>query len=149
MKKPIYSKDEMRQIISSGWKLFNRQTNCISTGNVAANTQYSSFIRPWKETECNGRVNPEGHLMEFDLKAFKGFHIPKKIKDVLTDRNREGSVILYMFFVTVKDTVCPFGWVITTYDDRFICDQAVCHYGEHLSKRRAALEEAKKYIIKD
>ena len=62
MKKAVYDKSG-RQIVSSAWKEFNQQTNCISTGNVYANTQYSSFIRPWKEKECNGHVNPEGHLV--------------------------------------------------------------------------------------
>ena len=76
MKERKYNKTKMKQIVDSHWKLFNKQTNLIASGNVIANTQYSNVIRPWKETECNGRTNPFGRLMEFDLQGFKKHAIP-------------------------------------------------------------------------
>jgi hypothetical protein len=47
-------------------KTFNLQVDCISTGNVIGDVQYSSFVRPRDELECNGFVNEPGHLQEYD-----------------------------------------------------------------------------------
>lgn len=146
MKKTTYSKDGMKQVISSGWRLFDRQTNCISTGNVIADTQFSSFVRPWRETECNGFIRPEGHLMDFDLGPFRKYGIPGRIMDILKDREREDSVILYMFFVCRDDAICPFCWVVTTGEHKLIRSVIVRSYGEHASKRVSALNEILEYI---
>jgi len=147
MKKIIWSKDGMKQIINSGWKEFDKQTNCISTGNVYANTQYSSFIRPWKETECNGFSNPKGHLMDFDLKPFRSFRIPQCIMDILKNKERAEIYILYMFFIVNKEKhVEPFGWVVTDYHYKHVTSCVTRNYGQSYWKRYNALQEAINYI---
>ena len=150
MKEAIYNKTGTRQIIDSGWKEFDRQTTCISTGNVISNTQLSFFIRPWRETECNGRTNPEGHLMNYDLKYFEKWHIPADLLVTIEDKNRRESVILYMFHTMTKDRyVKPFGWVLTTRDHRYINSRVVKEYGESYLKREKALWEVIRYITID
>ena len=147
MKEYKWSEDGMKQIITSGWKEFDRQTNFIGTGNVEANTQFSSYIRPWKKTECNGFVNPEGHLMDFDLKQFSNQRIPRDIENVLRNKEREESVILYMFFVLSKEKhVEPFCWVVTNDRHRLIAYRVTAGYRQNYSKRLEAGKEAMKYI---
>ena len=148
MKKAIYNK-KGRQVVDSGWKEFDRQTNCISMGNVYANTQVSSFIRPWSKTECNGYDFPEGQLMRFDLQQFDGFRIPANLLDVIKDKNRKDSVILYMFFTMRNKRVVPFGWVLSERDHSTIGWQVVRYPGESYVKRWSALNEAIQYIQKD
>ena len=150
MKKAVYNKYGTRQIIDSGWKEFDRQTNYISTGNVIASTQLSSFIRPWRQTECNGFTNQCGHLMNYDLKQFDRWRIPADLLVEIEDKNREESVILYMFYTNTKDRdIKPFGWVLTTRDHKYINSRVVRNWGESYVKRSAALWEAIRYITDD
>ena len=146
MKKKVWNSTGMKQIIDSGWKEFDRQTNCISTGNVISNTQLSQFIRPYSETECNGFERPKGHLMKFDLESFNRYDIPQRIMNILKDVNRRESYILYMFFTMRNGMVEPFCWVITDELHRLITYNIVYHYGQHLSKRISAAKEAISYI---
>lgn len=145
MKKAIYNK-KGSQVVNTDWVEFNKQTNCISIGNVYANTQVSSFIRPWSGTKCNGFDFPEGHLMKVDLRQFDGFHIPANLRDVIRDKNRKDSVILYMFFTMRNKRVVPFGWVLTDREHHLIGWNVVREYGESYTKRWSALNEAIQYI---
>ena len=147
MKKSKWSKDGMKQIISSGWKEFDRQTNCIATGNVTANTQFSLFVRPWKETECNGFTRPEGHLLNYDLNQFGNHRIPQDIEEILRDEGREESVILYMFFTISKEKrVEPFAWVVTDRQHKLIMYRVVRYGNQSWQKRYDAAREAISYI---
>ena len=147
MEKYIFNKRGTRQIINSGWKEFDRQTNLITTGNALCNTQVSSFIRPWMQKERNGYVNPEGHLLKFDLKQFEDFHIPADIMSVINDVNRRESVILYMFFTTGKnDKINPFCWVVTGYHHDLIDYSIVSQSGQQTEKRIMAFNEIIKFI---
>jgi hypothetical protein len=146
MKKAIYNKRGTRQIINSGWKEFDKQTNCISTGNVYASTQMSSFIRPWKETECNGFERPKGELMHFDLQPFIRHHIPQFIYDRIVDIERQDSVILYMFYVMKDGRVEPFGWLLSTREHDYITSCVKRSAGQSYAKRANALFEAKSYV---
>lgn len=147
MKKAVYTKNGMKQIIDSGFKLFDKQTNCISYGNVIANTQYSSYIRPWKRVECNGHTFREGHLLNTDIQHFGP--LPRRIRDLLYDPEREKSVILYEFFVHkeyVKDII---GWVVTTgYEDDYkkLMQQERVTWNRQLSQRINALHAIVPYI---
>lgn len=146
MEKAIFNKTGMKQIINSDFKEFNKQTNCISYGNCICNTQYSSFIRPFTETECNGFTNEKGHLLRFDLQHFK--RIPDNIMNILKDEKRTESYILHEFFIykhNVKDII---GYVLTDYNYNFITDYVSYDYGCNFNKRKSAIEEAKKYICK-
>lgn len=146
MKKPKYNSKGTKQIVESNWKLFNQQTNFITTGNVVANTQYSNYIRPWKETECNGHSNPCGHLMDFDLNGFKEYGIPERILEIIKDKNRTNSVVLYMFFVSENESIKPFCWLLTDYNHNYITHAVVIKYGAHFDKRVSAAKEAISYI---
>ena len=146
MKESIYNKRGTRQLVDSGWKLFDRQTTLLSTGNVIAGTQVSSFIRPWRQRECGGRVNPKGHLTNFDMKPFRHFRVPGHIETVINDRNRSDSVILYMFFVRKDDSVRPFGWALTTRNHELITSGVQRKSGENFQKRYKALKEAIAYV---
>lgn len=147
MKKPIYNSTGTKQIVNTGWKLFDRQTNCITKGNVYANTQYSGCIRPWKETECNGRTNPEGHLTNFDIEPFRKFRIPTEILNKLLDHDREKGLILYMFFtINGYGRIEPFYWALTDYDYKLVEDKIVIHTYENFEKRVAAKNEILQYI---
>lgn len=146
MKKAIYNK-RGNQVVDTGWKEFDRQTNCIATGNVYANTQVSSFIRPWSETACNGHSFLEGHLMKYDMKQFDGYRIPTDIREILTDHNRQDSVILYMFFVINKEGhVEPFSWIVTDRNYKLIARHVTCGYRQSYTKRLLASKEIISYI---
>lgn len=146
MKQKTYNKSGMKQIIDSGWKEFDMQTNCITTGNAYCNTQLSSFIRPFNETECNGFSFARGHLLNFDLKQFQGFQIPENILKILRNPERMGSVILYMFFVADKGKIKPFCWVVTDRNYKLIDTCLVVGYGQSYMKRLSAKTEILSYI---
>ena len=147
MKQHVYNPTGTKQLINSGWKLFDEQTNLITTGNVSSNTQQSSYIRPWTETECNGRTNPEGHLTNFDLQPFRKYRIPTVIDKIVSDKNRKEPVILYMFHVWSKDQhVLPFCWVVTDTNHKLLKHFIVTRRGEHIEKRINAAHEAISYI---
>ncbi len=149
MKPHVFNKRGTKQLINSGWKLFDKQTNAICTGNCFLNTQISSYIRPWKETTVNGYKFPEGHCMEFDLKQFGRFRIPEHILELIRDRQREDSVILYMFFTTDRmGRIEPFGWAVTSKDYELLAAHTVWYPNKHLGRRAAALNEAIAYITK-
>ena len=64
-------------------KTFNRQVSCISTGNHIGNTVYSSYIRAYNQTECNGHTFPKGHLQEYDL-GWLVKEAPEEAKEYIT-----------------------------------------------------------------
>ena len=147
MRKHVYNPSGTRQLINSGWKLFDEQTNLITTGNASTNTQQSSYIRPWTETECNGRTNPEGHLTNFDLHPFRKYGIPPVIDEIVSDKGRKEPVILYMFHVWSKHhRILPFCWVVTDTNHKLVKCAIVTRRGENMSKRISAAREAVSYI---
>ena len=147
MKKAVYN-NKGNQVVKTDWVEFNKQTNCISTGNVYANTQRSSFIRPWLETKCNGHDFQAGHLMKFDLENYRGYRIPEEIESYIRDKYRKDSVILYMFFTVRNKRVIPFGWVLTDRNYKLLKWTVVRDYNESFKKRWSALNEAIQYITK-
>lgn len=145
MKKAVYN-SKGNQVVNTDWAEFNKQTNCISTGNVFGRTQLSWFIRPYGKTECNGYKFPEGHLMKVDLDTFGKFRIPENLEQVIRDKNRKDSVILYMFFTLRNKRITPFGWVLTDREHRLIGQYVVRRQNESYAKRWSALNEAIQYI---
>ena len=59
-----------RMVIDTGCSAFDSQCSHLTSGNHWGNCQFSTFVRPVYETECNGRTLPVGELFEFDMKAF-------------------------------------------------------------------------------
>lgn len=66
----------------------------VSRGNVIAGLQFSGFIRPNCETECNGFSFPAGYLREHDMAQFRKYY-PAAAR--LADRyaDSKDSLILY------------------------------------------------------
>lgn len=130
--------------MDSGFKLFDKQTNLISTGNVIANTQFSFFIRPYNEVKNGDYVGKPGDFLKFDLQYFK--QIPDHIRKILEDRDREHSMILYQFQVFHGQQKEIIGHVLTDYDYRYITHSVSCPYGASFVKREAAIHAAMEYI---
>src|SRR6266542_1788637 len=59
-----------QMVIDTGCSVFDSQCSHLTSGNHWGNCQFSTFVRPVSETECNGRTVPVGELFEFDVKAF-------------------------------------------------------------------------------
>ena len=128
----------------SAYRTFNKQVDVISTGNVFAYTQLSLFIRPYKETECNGFTRKPGELMEFDLQSFK--HLPAAVKEIVCDKEREDSIILYEFRTWKDGQKDVFAYVITDYDYNYITSCVLLSPGQNYMKRNDALLKILPYI---
>jgi hypothetical protein len=59
-----------RMMIDTGCPVFDSQCSHLTSGNHWGNCQFSTFVRPVSETECNGRTVPVGELFDFDMKSF-------------------------------------------------------------------------------
>ena len=128
----------------STFKTFNKQTNYIGTGNVYANTQTSSYIRAWNDTNNYGYIGKPGEFLKFDLKPFG--NIPEKIRTILFDKERSESYILYNFHIWNnghKENVC---WILTDYNHNYISGCISCGYGQSYWKRESVFQECKEYV---
>jgi hypothetical protein len=79
--------------IHTGHATFDRQCDILMTGNVWGNTQFSNFIRPESELECNGIVNAPGHLRSYDLGMFTA--LPSFVRDAVIAATADKAAILY------------------------------------------------------
>lgn len=95
MKKVVFVNPN-KMLMESGHKTFDRQTNLITKGNVISNTQISGYIRPYNQTECNGRTVKKGELQDFDLRKFG--RLPYYVEEMVRTCAKDKTVILYMFF---------------------------------------------------
>lgn len=142
MKSKFYtwSKSGNKMIINSDFKEFNKQTNCISQGNVIANTMYGNYIRPWNEEECNGAYFEQGHLFKYDLQFFS---ISSAIKEYIKSLNK--MVVLYEIFIHRNGEKEILGWLIE--DNGRIINMFVAQdYRINYNKRFSALETVKNII---
>lgn len=133
--------------MDSGFKLFDKQTNLISTGNVIANTQRSEYIAPWNKTDRNNTKFKEGELTKADLR-FCGCNgkLPACIERVIYDKNRTNDVILYVFRVFKQGREDVIGYVITDDNHNYMQHCIVGYTGTSIIKRERAVNEAMKYI---
>lgn len=124
MKKEVWRKDRMKQIVNTGHKEFDRQLTCVSTGNVIGGGQYSFYIRPYSETACNGHTFNPGHLQYTDFGYFGNTtcRVPDHIRNYI--RSIPELVILYNFHHHNtrygKTTTVVHGWVLTNAKHRLI-----------------------------
>ena len=149
--KQIIWENPNKMHMDSGFKLFDKQTNLISTGNVFATTQRSVFIAPWREKARNGKEFNMGELTKADLK-FGGFNdllLPPSIRKIIFNPNRTENVILYAFRVFQNGMEDIFGYVITDSNYNHMEHCVVRKPHTNLIKRVAALSEAMKYICKE
>lgn len=137
-----------RMLMESGHKTFDRQTNCISTGNMIANTQLSSYVRPYSKVECNGRIFPLGHLRKHDLGWWSGPLLPSRVRAYIESVTKDEAVIVYQFHHFLsggywgKDRRIVHGYVVTTTDyellKKFVTGPTY--------KSSLVIDEATKYI---
>ena len=106
-----------KMLFESGHRTFDRQTNCIGTGNMIANTQVSFFIRPRIQTECNGQAFPVGDLRAFDMKKW---HLPWIVRDMVLGLTERRKIILYQFHHWNDDKRIVHGYVATTPGHRLL-----------------------------
>jgi len=146
MKESIFNKSGMKQIVNTGFKTFDKQTNLITNGNVISNTQASSYIRSYHEIECNGFFKEKGYYQDYDIKPFKKYLKPYQIEMIKQETKKEGG-ILYLFYITNKENkLDPIGYILTTRDYYFICQGLTIQEKKHFCKRFNALTEIAKYI---
>lgn len=90
-----------RMVFKSGHKAFDRRADYIAPGNCIGGCQFSSYIRPYSETQCNGLSRPPGHLRDFDLEPFKRLGIPDHVLKAVLSCTTTESIILYQIRHTV------------------------------------------------
>ncbi len=113
MKKVVW-RDRNHQLINTGHKTFDRQCDCIFTGNVFGHVQLSSFVRAKTEIHCNGCTNPEGHLRDYDLKHFE--NLPYWVKHRVERETETEPAILYCFRHWSKGKAFVHGYILTKTD---------------------------------
>lgn len=131
-----------RMLFQSGNKTFDRKTNCISTGNVIANTQNSTFIRGKNEIVCNGQTFERGHLQQYDLNQWNhllDWYVKDRVKFFA---DQHGKVILYMFKHRVGAKLTIHGFVITDKDH----NELARLYSNNRYKSMIVVDEAAKYV---
>lgn len=102
-----WSKNGMKMIVNSDFKEFNKQTNCISSGNVIANTMIGWSIRPYDEVECNGKKFEKGELQNSDL---EGFDIHQELRNFIKERGTK--LYLYEIFIHKEERKKVIGWLV-------------------------------------
>jgi len=128
----------------TGHKAFDKQSEgCISTGNVMSNVQFSFFIRPFCETKCNGYINPEGYLRDYDLEIFRKT-IPRGVLQRVLEETVDKSVILYKFRSWRKGKEIIHGWVITDDNHNLIYEMLAGKSPKSDDVLRACVKEVSK-----
>lgn len=144
MKKPEWD-SPWKMHFESDFKTFNKQTSIISTGNVVAPTQYSSFIRPYSEVKNGAYIGKPGDFLRYDMQFFR--NVPEYMQKILKDTSRKESYILYEFSVVIDGSREIIGHVLTDYNYHLAAPAAIhCAYGKSWWKRASAVYECIKYI---
>ena len=141
-----------KMCVESELAAFNKQTDIISTGNVNAGTQRSRYIRPWMtRTRNDNTVYDPGEVLRYDMKGFSDIG-NQKILEIIHDKGRKDSVILYEFFVwrsgrgggRQRDVL---GHVLTDVRNRLLGYVVYIPFRNQIDKRRSALFEAMNYVV--
>lgn len=122
-------------------RTFNRQCTLISTGNQIGNVVYSNYIRPYSEVECNGFVNPPGHLQEWDLTK-NIVKLPLLIKEEVRQLTHDKGGIIYHFHHWNGDKRIDDGFVLTSEGN----DLVKVWYVNNDWRAMEAVNETVKYI---
>lgn len=126
-------------------KTFNRQVDCISTGNVWGSVQWSGYIRAYNQTSIdNGSPYKEGELQEFDLKQFRDMTPGHIISEVKKETQNEGA-IFYCLFHWSKGKRIVHGWILTTKDYK----QIAVWYANYRSQSISVIYNALPYLINE
>ena len=104
-----WNKSGSRMTLDTKLKTFNTQTNLITIGNVIADTQYSNYIRPYNEIECNNKIYNKGELRDYDLQFFT---LNEKVRNYVLKHTETESGILYQFhFYNARKEKIIIGWI--------------------------------------
>lgn len=139
LKKARYNARGTKMLIESGHKTFDKQTNCLTTGNVIANTQLSFFIRSFNETiDPVGHIVPKGRLRDYDLNHFSD--MPSYIRRCVEYITEDIQVILY--------EIRHFNGISKVIDGYVVTDTNYKHIETFYVNLRAcnAVNEARKYF---
>jgi hypothetical protein len=94
----------------TGLKIFDKAYDgnggTFMTGNVSSDIQQSWHVRPFSQTECNGKQYAPGHLRDFDLMGLRekvgvvdgARHVLSWFDDGSKKLSAQDSSILYMVF---------------------------------------------------
>ena len=139
-RKPKYNK-KGNMIIETGFKRFDKETNCICRGNIISNTMYGSYIRPYSEVKNGSYIGEVGDFLKYDMKNFK--KIPNNIKRILEDKERKESYCLYELFTHPNGRREVFGYILCDKNSKLITSSIICSHGQNYMKRFDALN----YVI--
>lgn len=139
-RKAVYN-SRGNQVVDTGFKRFDKETNCISYGNIIADTIYGNYIRPYNEVKNGGYIGKPGDFLKFDMQHFK--RIPQHIRAILEDKERKESYCLYELFTHPNGNREVFGYILHDRDRRLITSQVICYGNQSWQKRRDALD----YVI--
>lgn len=126
--------------MESGFKAFDRQTTCLSPGNVLGDTQRSSYIRPYNEIMNGSYQMKPGEARNFDLNGFSNLH--KIVRDMVISMTETKPVILYKFRHFNGKTEMIDGYVIT--DTNHILLKTI--YTGKTNKSALAVDAASEYV---
>jgi hypothetical protein len=119
----------MQRLIQSSHKTYNKQVNGPNgywgRGNVASNTQYSSYVRGFHTTTSNGHRFEKGELMTRDLDKFQGLLKSFGRQRVAQRLAHMPQGILYVFFHTARGERFIHGWMLTDEHHQFVEDQVM------------------------
>lgn len=135
-----WDKSGDRQVIRTGCRPFDTQISALGQGNVLGSTITGWYIRPYRETECNGHTFTEGHLQAFDLRVFNP--LPAQVDRAVRARTRTISGILYKLFHTGVHQVVH-GYVWADYDHNMM---EMWVTGRH-SKSRSVVIACLPYLV--
>lgn len=103
--------------IETGLKIFDKQTNLITTGSAYCNTQQSMIVRPYYNTTGDSQ---EGALQKYDLAFFKA-NMPGYVESQVRKLAENREVYVYEFFHTNnKKKKVVHGYVVTTKDHEYL-----------------------------
>lgn len=103
--------------------MFNKRANHITTGNAYTNVQSSTYIRPRKETQCNGFTFQPKHLQQADLKIFQYTYREMDAVRHYVEKTaffEENTAIAYRFFHTDGQRHVVHGVIITDANYRLV-----------------------------
>lgn len=141
----------------SGFKTFDRQTNCIYTGNViGARTQISFCVRAHNtlKNPAGESVGP-GAMQEYDLDQFGRCNtpcrVPQHIRDAIYREGQDRGLILYCFrhlgYRDGRRIIVVDGWVLTDHEYNHVKTWYGLRGRQRFQEKSvAAVDEAAKYV---
>ena len=108
-------RDGNHMLFESGHKTFDRQVDCISTGNIIGNVQLGFYIRSYAETKCSGQTFPVGHLRDFDLENWQ--QLPSHVRERVLRETTDKGVWLCELRHWRGEHKIVHGYILTTDDD--------------------------------